>query len=35
LMQTRRELYDYLDYDAFEQKLDRLFQKEKSTSKDG
>jgi methylisocitrate lyase len=35
LMQTRRELYVYLDYDAFEQKLDRLFQKEKSTSKDG
>jgi methylisocitrate lyase len=25
-MQTREELYHYLDYDAFEQQLDRLFQ---------
>ena len=35
LMQTRSELYDYLDYDAFEQKLDRLFEKEKSPTGDG
>jgi len=28
-MQTRAELYDYLDYHAFEQKLDHLFAKEK------
>jgi len=28
-MQTRAELYDYLDYHAFEQKLDKLFAKEK------
>jgi methylisocitrate lyase len=25
LMQTRDELYDFLDYHAFEQKLDALF----------
>jgi methylisocitrate lyase len=25
LMQTRNELYDYLDYHAYEQKLDALF----------
>jgi methylisocitrate lyase len=30
LMQTREELYDYLDYHKFEQKLDALFVKEKS-----
>jgi len=24
-MQTRADLYKYLDYDAFEQHLDRLF----------
>jgi methylisocitrate lyase len=30
LMQTRNELYDYLDYHAYEQKLDTLFSKEKS-----
>jgi methylisocitrate lyase len=30
LMQTRAELYDYLDYHAFEQKLDALFAKERS-----
>jgi methylisocitrate lyase len=30
LMQTRDELYDYLDYHKFEQKLDALFVKEKS-----
>jgi methylisocitrate lyase len=28
LMQTRAELYDYLDYHAFEQKLDAIFSKE-------
>ena len=28
-MQTRAELYDYLDYHSFEQKLDKLFAKEK------
>jgi methylisocitrate lyase len=28
LMQTRGELYDYLDYHAFEQKLDKIFSKE-------
>lgn len=33
LMQTRSELYDYLDYDAFERKLDRLIQ-EKSPNRD-
>jgi len=29
-MQTRAELYDYLDYHAYEQKLDQLFAKEKT-----
>jgi methylisocitrate lyase len=29
LMQTRAELYDYLDYHAFEEKLDKIFSKEK------
>jgi methylisocitrate lyase len=28
LMQTRAELYDYLDYHSFEQKLDAIFSKE-------
>ena len=28
-MQTRADLYDFLDYHAYEQKLDRLFAKEK------
>ena len=28
LMQTRAELYEYLDYYAFEQKLDKIFSKE-------
>ena len=28
-MQTRAELYDYLDYHAYEDKLDQLFAKEK------
>ena len=30
LMQTRAELYEHLDYHAFEQKLDALFKQEKS-----
>ena len=29
-MQTRNDLYDYLGYHAYEQKLDSLFAKEKS-----
>lgn len=29
LMQTRNELYDFLDYHAYEQKLDQLFNNEK------
>ncbi|MGB8338092.1 MAG: methylisocitrate lyase [Burkholderiales bacterium] len=29
LMQTRAELYKYLDYDSYEQKLDELFSKKK------
>ena len=29
LMQTRDDLYDYLDYHAYEQKLDQLFAREK------
>ena len=29
-MQTREELYSYLDYHAYEQKLDALFAKEKA-----
>ena len=28
-MQTRNELYDYLDYHSYETKLDQLFAKEK------
>ena len=28
-MQTRAELYDFLDYQAFEDKLDTLFSKDK------
>ncbi|MBT4570867.1 MAG: methylisocitrate lyase, partial [Nitrosomonadales bacterium] len=28
-MQTREELYEYLDYHEYEKKLDRLFKKEK------
>jgi methylisocitrate lyase len=31
LMQTRAELYDYLDYHAFEQKLDTMFSKEEES----
>jgi methylisocitrate lyase len=30
LMQTREELYDYLNYHAFEEKLDRIFSREKN-----
>ena len=30
MMQTRADLYEYLDYHAYERKLDRLFAKEKS-----
>ena len=30
-MQTRAELYQYLDYHAFEQKLDTIFSKEDKT----
>jgi methylisocitrate lyase len=29
-MQSRNDLYRYLDYDAYEQRLDRLFQEESS-----
>ena len=29
-MQTRDELYDFLDYHSFEKKLDELFSKEKT-----
>jgi len=31
LMQTRNELYDYLDYHAYEQKLDELFNNDKES----
>lgn len=30
LMQTRMELYDFLNYHDFEQKLDELFQQKKA-----
>jgi methylisocitrate lyase len=30
IMQTREELYGYLDYHAYEQKLDELFSKDRS-----
>jgi len=33
LMQTRDDLYDFLDYHAYEQKLDRLFAREKEKGK--
>jgi methylisocitrate lyase len=33
LMQTRAELYDLINYRAYEQKLDELFAKEKTTQK--
>jgi len=29
-MQTRAELYDFLDYHAYEQKLDELFSRNRS-----
>ena len=29
-MQTRAELYDYLDYHSYEEKLDQLFAKDKT-----
>jgi len=32
LMQTRAELYEFLDYHAYEQKLDELFSKEKGAT---
>jgi len=31
LMQTRAELYDFLNYHAFEDKLDQLFSQEKQS----
>jgi methylisocitrate lyase len=30
-MQTRNDLYDYLNYHAYEQKLDQLFARGKKT----
>ncbi|MBI3916607.1 MAG: methylisocitrate lyase [Betaproteobacteria bacterium] len=33
IMQTRDDLYDYLDYHAYEQKLDQLFAREKVNDK--
>jgi methylisocitrate lyase len=30
IMQTRSELYDYLDYHAFEEKLDKIFSREEN-----
>jgi methylisocitrate lyase len=33
-MQTREELYRYLDYEAFERKLDRLFQTAQAAGED-
>ena len=33
-MQTREELYDFLNYHDYEKKLDQLFQKEKDNKKD-
>jgi methylisocitrate lyase len=32
-MQTRDELYDYLDYHAYERKLDALFTRDKAPGK--
>jgi methylisocitrate lyase len=34
-MQTRAELYDFLDYHSYEQKLDELFAKEQTNDKAG
>jgi methylisocitrate lyase len=31
LMQSRADLYKYLDYHAYEQKLDELFARDKET----
>ena len=31
IMQTRAELYDYLDYNAFEEKLDKIFSEEEKS----
>ncbi len=31
IMQTRAELYDYLDYHAFEEKLDKIFSREEKS----
>ncbi len=31
IMQTRAELYDYLDYHAFEEKLDKIFSMEEKS----
>ena len=33
IMQTREELYDYLGYHEYEQKLDELFAQEKAKKK--
>ena len=30
LMQSRADMYRYLDYDSYEQKLDELFRKQKA-----
>ena len=30
-MQTRNELYEFLDYNSYEEKLDKLFEKNKSS----
>jgi methylisocitrate lyase len=32
IMQSRDDLYDYLDYHAYEQKLDTLFARDKPKS---
>ena len=34
-MQTRAELYDFLDYHSYEQKLDELFAKTGPSDKQG
>jgi methylisocitrate lyase len=33
MMQTRNDLYDYLGYHAYENKLDALFAREKQSTK--
>jgi methylisocitrate lyase len=35
MMQTRRDLYDILGYDAYEQKLDALFARERDAADGG